>query len=66
MDPDNPLTAYVLYTYETATGLHPGCRAYLFLDPDAAKAAGDKLVASKPAEATGLTYMVLPLEGAPA
>lgn len=60
----NPLTAYVLYTYETATGLAPGCRAYLYLDPAAATAEGEKLKAAKPAEVATFTYMVLPLEGA--
>lgn len=61
----NPITAYILYTYESAA-VGFGCRAYLYLDQAAAHAMGEKLKAEKPAEVTTFTYMVLPLEGAPA
>lgn len=62
----NPITAYVLYTYETAAG-ETGCRAYLYLDEPAAKTEGAKLKAEAPAETNGtFGFMVLPLEGAPA
>lgn len=62
----NPLALFVLYTYESIPGEQPGCRAYLFVDQAAALTAGQKLQAEKPAEVTTFTFMVLPLEGAPA
>lgn len=60
----NPITAYILYTVETAAA-GTGCRAYLYLDYAAATAAGEKLKSEKPAEVTSFVYMVLLLEGAP-
>jgi hypothetical protein len=64
--PMNPITAYVLTTTETATGLTPGIRHFLYLDPVAAKSMGERLAAAKPPEVTSLTFTVRPLEGAPA
>jgi hypothetical protein len=64
MDPENPLTAYVLNTTETA-GDQTGQRAFLFLDAAAAAELGERLKASKPAEVASFDYVVLPLEGAP-
>lgn len=62
----NPLALWILYTYESIPGEQPGCRAYLFADQASAQACGEKLQVAKPAEVQTFTFMVLPLEGAPA
>jgi hypothetical protein len=61
----NPLQLFVLNTQETGAG-ETAQRSYLFSDVLVAKAAGAKLKAASPAEATSFAYAVLPLEGAPA
>jgi hypothetical protein len=62
----NPLSLFVLHTVETAPGMTPGNRYYLFADRYTAHVAGMLLVNEKPAEAASLVFSVAPLEGEPA